>query len=58
MNIVENTDNTINITFPTAPDTSDNLTDPELGMAAGGSGKLQCSEGWGASVCQVCTPQC
>jgi hypothetical protein len=63
VNVVENTENTINITIPMAPQTSDKLSDQELGMVAGGTGgKLQCTGGWGASICYVCTqgndPQC
>ena len=55
VNVVENTENTLNITIPMAPVKSDSLSDQELGMAAGGTSKLQCTGGWGPSICEVCT---
>jgi hypothetical protein len=58
VNVVENTNDTTNIIFPMAPEMSDNLSDQELGIAAGGTGKLQCTGGWGASICEVCTKKC
>ena len=36
MNVVENTDTTVNITMPPAPDGHMNLSDEELSAAAGG----------------------
>ena len=37
VNVVENTDNTVHITMPAPPSTAMNLSDEELGNAAGGA---------------------
>ncbi len=36
VNVIENSDNTVNITIPTPPDGHASLTDKELSAAAGG----------------------
>ena len=61
VNVVENTNDTINITMPMAPENVHGLSDEELGAAAGGAntgaGTIACS-GLGASICERCTPKC
>jgi hypothetical protein len=61
VNVVENTNDTINITMPMAPENSHELSDEELGAAAGGAhtgaAGIACS-GMGASICERCTPKC
>ena len=43
VNVVENSDNTVHITMPTAPGGSTELSDEELAGAAGGSWGFGCS---------------
>ena len=40
VNVVENSDNTVNITMPAAPDGAADLSDEELNNVAGGCGWL------------------
>ncbi len=47
VNVVENTDNTVNVTLPAAPDAPGDLSDDELANAAGGFD--WCISDWGAS---------
>ena len=39
VNVVENTDTTVHITMPAAPDAHQNLSNDELAQVAGGQGK-------------------
>jgi hypothetical protein len=48
VNVVENTDNTVHVTLPAAPENMGELSDDELANAAGGSIKYpDCSMGGG-----------
>ena len=47
VNVVENSDNTVHITMPQAPDGAGDLSDEELSNVAGGCG----STGYGGGYC-------
>ena len=58
VNVVENTDNTVHVTLPAAPEGHANLSDEELGNAAGGN-QVQTTLGCGnqtaaGNQCFVC----
>ena len=52
VNVVENSDNSVHITMPMAPTGARDLSDEELGAAAGGSVHHElCSCAWQAGSC-------
>ena len=48
VNVVENSDNTVHITMPQAPDGDGELSDEELSNVAGGQNNSQCGMDCGA----------
>jgi hypothetical protein len=54
VNVVENSDNTVHITMPAAPEGHMNLSDEELGAAAGGCAPILFATLWEWSIPLPC----